>query len=63
MPSHQINTDGPTDLTSVTMAQAVEHYMCHELANDGKTTTMSARFVELSVLRRRLIKNQGVITA
>ena len=30
-----INTDGPTELTSVTMAAAVEHYKLHELADHG----------------------------
>jgi len=30
-----INTDGPTELTSVTMGAAVEHYMQHELADNG----------------------------
>ena len=26
-----INTDGPTELTSITMTEAVEHYKIHEL--------------------------------
>jgi hypothetical protein len=30
-----INTDGPTELTSITMAKAVEHYSLHELADCG----------------------------
>jgi integrase len=30
-----INTDGPTELTSVTMAAAIEHYKLHELADEG----------------------------
>src|SRR5271157_4172538 len=30
-----ISTDGPTKLTSVTMTAAVEHYMLHELADNG----------------------------
>jgi integrase len=30
-----INTDGPTELTSVTMAKVVEHYIVHELADSG----------------------------
>jgi len=30
-----INTDGPTELTSVTMAKVVDHYIVHELADSG----------------------------
>ena len=30
-----INTDGPNELTSITMATAVEHYSVHELADCG----------------------------
>src|ERR1700730_8309477 len=30
-----INTDGPTELTSITMTAAVEHYKLHELADCG----------------------------
>src|SRR5258707_15256211 len=30
-----INTDGPTELTSITMREAVEHYKIHELADCG----------------------------
>jgi hypothetical protein len=30
-----INTDGPTELTSITMAKAVDHYTVHELADSG----------------------------
>lgn len=30
-----INTDGPTELTSVTMAAAIEHYKLNELADEG----------------------------
>ena len=30
-----INTDGPTELTAITMTQAVEHYKLHELADSG----------------------------
>src|ERR1700685_2355969 len=31
-----INTDGPTELTSVTMTEAVEHYKINELADCGR---------------------------
>jgi len=31
-----INTDGPTELTSITMAEAVEHYKLHELTDHGR---------------------------
>ncbi len=31
-----INTDGPTELTSITMTEAVEHYKIHELADCGR---------------------------
>jgi hypothetical protein len=30
-----INTDGPTELTSITMAEALDHYTVHELADCG----------------------------
>ena len=38
-----INTDGPTELTSITMAKAVDHYTVHELADcgaEGKATLL-----------------------
>jgi hypothetical protein len=31
-----INNDGPTELTSITMKEAVEHYKRHELIDCGK---------------------------
>jgi hypothetical protein len=31
-----MNTDGPTELTSVTMTEAVEHYKINELADCGR---------------------------
>ena len=33
-----INTDRPTELTSITMTEAVEHYKLHELADCGRWT-------------------------
>jgi integrase len=39
-----INTDGPTALTSITMAALVEHYKVHELSgNDGEGKAHSTR--------------------
>jgi len=32
----KINTDGPTELTSVTMTEAVKHYKINELADCGR---------------------------
>jgi integrase len=56
----QINADGPTDITSVTMAQAVEHYIFHELADrgdDGKSYSTQSR--KKLVLRRWVVPHWG----
>jgi integrase len=45
-----INTDGPTELTSITMAKAVEHYSVHELADcgaEGKAYSTRSRKAQL----------------
>ena len=45
-----INTDGPTELTSITMAKAVEHYTVHELADcgaEGKAYSTRSRKTQL----------------
>ena len=48
-----INTDGPTKLTSVTMAAAVEHYITHELADNGaQGKAYSTRNRKTLVLKR-----------
>src|SRR5215469_11763211 len=39
----QINTDGPTELTSKTMADVVEHYLLHELSDSGDGKSYSTR--------------------
>ena len=55
-----INTDGPTELTSITMAKVVEHYMVHELADcgeDGKA--YSTRIKKTQVLNRWILPRWG----
>lgn len=48
-----INTDGPTKVTSVTMAAAVEHYRIHELADNGaEGKAYSTRHRKALVLKR-----------
>ena len=48
-----INTDGPTKVTSVTMAAAVEHYRIHELADNGaEGKAYSTRHRKTLVLNR-----------
>src|SRR5450755_4512420 len=51
-----INTDSPTELTSITMTEAVEHYKIHELADcgrDGKAYSTRNR--------KTLVLNGGVL--
>jgi integrase len=55
-----INTDGPTELTSITMTEAVEHYKLHELADrggDGKA--YSTRNRKTLVLNRWVLPRWG----
>ena len=55
-----INTDGPTELTSITMAKVVEHYIVHELADcgeDGKA--YSTRIKKTQVLNRWILPRWG----
>src|SRR5271166_899225 len=55
-----INTDGPTELNSITMAEVVEHYMVHELADcgeDGKA--YSTRIKKTQVLNRWILPRWG----
>jgi integrase len=55
-----INTDGPTELTSITMAKVVEHYIVHELADcgaDGKA--YSTRSKKTQVLNRWILPRWG----
>ena len=55
-----INTDGPTELNSITMAKVVEHYMVHELADcgeDGKA--YSTRIKKTQVLNRWILPRWG----
>ena len=55
-----INTDGPTKLTSVTMAAAVEHYRIHELADNGaEGKTYSTRSRKTLVLKRWVLPHWG----
>lgn len=55
-----INTDGPTELTSITMAKAVEHYCVHELADCGaEGKTYSTRSRKAQLLSRRVLPQWG----
>ena len=55
-----INTDGPTELTSITMAEAVEHYKLHELADCGRDgKAFSTRSRKTQVLNRWVLPHWG----
>jgi len=55
-----INTDGPTNLTSITMAAAVEHYKLHELADSGQEgKAYSTRNRKTGVLNRWILPHWG----
>jgi integrase len=55
-----INTDGPTELTSVTMAAAIEHYKLHELADCGDAgKAYSTRQKKTQVLNRWVLPHWG----
>ena len=55
-----INTDGPTELTSITMAKAVEHYTIHELADCGaEGKAYSTRSRKTQVLSRWVVPHWG----
>ena len=55
-----INTDGPTNLTSITMAEAVEHYKLHELADSGQEgKAYSTRTRKTWVLNRWILPHWG----
>ena len=55
-----INTDGPTELTSITMAEAVEHYKLHELADCGRDgKAFSTRSRKTQVLNRWVLPSLG----
>lgn len=56
----QINTDGPTDVTSLTMAKAVEHYTLHELADTGEEgKSYSTQNRKKSLLGRWVLPHWG----
>ena len=55
-----INTDGPTELTSITMTEAVEHYKIHELADCGRDgKAYSTRNRKTQVLNRWVLPHWG----
>ena len=55
-----VNTDGPTPLTSITMAEAVEHYKLHELADYGRDgKAYSTRSRKTWVLNRWVLPHWG----
>jgi integrase len=55
-----INTDGPTELTSITMAKAVDHYTIHELADCGaEGKAYSTRSRKTQLLSRWVVPHWG----
>jgi integrase len=55
-----INTDGPTELTSVTMAAAIQHYKQHELADCGDAgKAYSTRRQKTLLLNRWVLPHWG----
>ena len=57
-----INTDGPTELTSITMAKAVEHYTVHELADCGaEGKAYSTRSRKTQLLSRWVVPHWGKV--
>ena len=55
-----INTDGPTALTSITVAEAVAHYKTHELADCGRDgKSYSTRNRKTQVLNRWVLPHWG----
>ena len=54
------NTDGPTELTSITMREAVEHYKIHELADcGGERKAYSTRSRKTQVLNGWVLPHWG----
>jgi len=57
-----INTDGPTELTSVTMAKALAHYSIHELADCGaEGKAYSTRNRKTQLLSRWILPHWGKV--
>ena len=55
-----INADGPTELTSITMNEAVEHYKRHELVDCGKDgKAYSTRNRKTLVLEKWIVPHWG----
>jgi integrase len=55
-----INSDGPTELTSITMKEAVEHYKRHELIDCGKDgKAYSTRNRKALVLEKWIVPHWG----
>jgi len=55
-----INTDGSTELTSITMAKAVDHYTVHELADCGaEGKAYSTRSRKTQLLSRWVVPHWG----
>jgi integrase len=57
-----INTDGPTELTSIAMAKAVQHYSIHELADCGaEGKSYSTRSRKTQLLSRWVVPHWGKV--
>jgi integrase len=54
-----VNTDGPTELTSLTMAKALEHYIVHELAGDDESKSYSTQNRKKLLLHRWVVPHWG----
>jgi integrase len=57
-----INSDGPTELTSITISKAVDHYRVHELADCGaEGKSYSTRNRKILLLNRWVLPHWGKI--
>jgi integrase len=56
---HQINRDGPSDLTSWTMEKVVEHYFLHELSDSEDGKSRSTRRCKRQLIDRRVLPKWG----
>src|SRR5258708_1043280 len=55
-----INSEGPTELTAITMAEAIQHYQLHELSDAADTgKSYSTRLKKTQVLERWVIPRWG----
>ena len=59
-----VNTDGPTELTLITTAKVVEHYIVHELADYGEEgKAHSTRSKKTQVLNRWILRPKECVSS